>query len=125
MFDKETHRRGFLGILGTMLGGVGAVAAFSTPAQGRSFRRSYGGYGYGYPRRSRVRYYAPVSRSRFYGGGVYNRGYYGAPVPYAPYGPSYYAPPVPYYPPNPGVFIRLNDAKPARNALDVLSLLET
>ena len=125
MFAESTTRRGFLGKLGVMLGGLAAVGTFAQSAQaGRSRYRYYGGYGR-IRGASRVRYFGggvPYYGAP-YGGGYYPRGFYGG-VPYAPVAP--YGPPVaPYYPPAPGgVYLRLNGNMPARKAFDALSLLE-
>jgi len=129
--EKIIPRRGFLGHLGAILGGLIAVPALTTSAQARSRRRFYGGWGgyRGYP------IYRRNSHRRFgygYGYGGYRYGGYGgyAPGYYAPgagyYAPAprvivpaprYYGPPVGgYYPP----MIRLDT--PARDALALLEL---
>lgn len=92
-----TSRRGFLGRLAAICGGLAVVPMLSRRAHARSHRR--GGWGWG----------RWSSGRRFWGGygypgGFYSRGYYGIPssgyygIPYGGYYRGYYSAPVyPYY----------------------------
>jgi len=131
---ENANRRGFLKRLVAAVGGLTLIPAFAGTAQaGRSRFRGWGGYGYGYPRRSHRRFYGGFPGYGGYGypgrggfaPGIYNRGYnggyYGGGMPY---GGGFYRPVVPvvpygggYYPP----ILKLN--KP-RLVGDPLSLLE-
>jgi hypothetical protein len=127
MDHHVTNRRGFLGRLAAMVGGLGLLSALPRPAlAGRSTRRryGYGGYGYGGYGVPYGGYGRIPSRRRGYGG--YGYGYpggYGGPYvqPYfVPAPPPFYGP---YGPPR-GIYLRLNG--PARpRVTDALSLLET
>ncbi len=90
-----TSRRGFLGRLAAVCGGLAAVPMLSRPAHARSHRRGgwgggrwssgrrfWGGYGYG---------------GYGYPGGFYSRGYYGIPYGGGYYGGYYSAPAYPNY----------------------------
>jgi len=97
--ENAQSRRGFLGRLAALAGGLLAIPAMGgTALAGRSRRRFGWGGGYGgYYRRG-------SSHRRYYGGYGFGRPYYGGyyrPVaPPAFYGPGYYAPaPSYYYPP--------------------------
>src|SRR4051794_12427191 len=68
MDTNQVNRRGFLGRLAAIVGGLAVVPTLAQPAMaGRSRWRRYGGWGYGGPRWT-------THRRRFYG---YGPGYYG------------------------------------------------
>jgi len=137
MGDRTVNRRGFLGRLAAVFGGLAAIPALASPAWARSRVRlgfpGYGyGYGYGFSRGSSLRRFYGGSNRRYYGGGYgyppyYGGGGYGGGY-YRPYTPQYYAPaPVPYYGPSygppGGLYFRLNG--PAKRPItDALALLE-
>jgi len=153
MDNQSTSRRGFLGRLGALVGGLAAVPFLGSTAQaGRSrFRGFYGGYrrsgfrGYGGYRRSGFRGYG-YRRSGFRGFGGYPGGFYGGGYPGGFYGggypggfyggPAYGIPGGGYYNRGygpgfyggpgyggPGIFLRL-EGPPRRSVSQALSLLE-
>jgi len=127
MEDRTVNRRGFLGRLAAVFGGLAAIPALASPAFARS-RVRFGFPGYGFGRGFRSSHYR-----RFYGGGYgyppayggyggYYRPYqpYYAPAPYVPAPAPYYSP---YYGQPGGIYFRLNG--PAKRPItDALALLE-
>jgi hypothetical protein len=115
-------RRGFLGRLGAVVGGLALIGAGAQPAEARSRRRwgwggqawggsrrrygggAYPGYNYGY----QPQYYgAPMYYNRGFGGVRYRRQFYGAPRTY----------------PGAPVYVPMSGRTTSRT--DVLRLLET
>lgn len=128
MENNRTDRRGFLGKLVAVVGGLAAVPMLSRPAlAGRSHWRGWGGYGYGM-RRSGIRPgYGGYGGIGGYGNGFYNRGFN-----VSPYGGGIYSPGFGGYGGYPGYggyggygvgipILKRDD----RRAIDVLSLLES